>query len=234
MMVRMGDADALVSGISKHYPDTIRPALQIIQMREDCSRVVGLFMMVLKDKVYFFADTTVNIDPSPEELAEIACLTAEVARRFNVEPRVAMLSFSNFGSVRSPATEKVRKATELVKLREPDLMVDGEMQADTALVRELIEEHYPFSQLKMPANTLIFPDLESANIGYKLVQRLGGAEAIGPILVGMRKPVHVLQYGFETKDVVNMAAIAVVDALELERSKNEKICIGEPSEISVE
>ncbi len=221
MMVRMGDADALVSGISRHYPDTIRPALQIIQVREDCSRVVGLFMMILKDRVFFFADTTVNIDPSAEELAEIATLTAEVARRFNVEPRVAMRSFSNFGSVRHPAAEKVRLATELIKQRNPSFMVDGEMQADTAIVRELIEEHYPFSLLNSPANVLIFPDLQSANIGYKLVQRLGNAEAIGPILVGMRKPVHVLQYGFETKDVVNMAAIAAVDALEL--SQQEKV-----------
>jgi len=178
-----------------------------------------LFMMILKDRVFFFADTTVNIDPSAEELAEIAILTAEVARRFNVEPRVAMLSFSNFGSVRHPAAEKVRRATELIKLRDPGFMVDGEMQADTAIVRELIQEHYPFSLLNSPANVLIFPDLQSANIGYKLVQRLGNAEAIGPILVGMRKPVHVLQYGFETKDVVNMAAIAAVDALELRQSR---------------
>ncbi|GAB4240544.1 MAG: NADP-dependent malic enzyme [Acidobacteriota bacterium] len=217
MMVRVGDADALVAGVSQHYPDTLRPALQIIQVREDCSRVVGLFMMIFKDRTYFFADTTVNIEPTAEELADIAILTAEVARRFNVEPRVAMLSFSNFGSVRHALTEKVRRATELVRLKAPDLMIDGEMQADTAVIHELIEEHYPFSTLKRPANVLIFPDLQSANIAYKLVQRLGGAEAIGPILVGMRKPVHVLQHGFEEKDIVNMTAIAVVDAQELER-----------------
>jgi len=216
MMVRLGDADALVAGISQHYPDTIRPALQIIQMRPNCSRVVGLFMMILKGRVYFFADTTVNIDPTAEELAEIACLTAEVARRFHIEPRVAMLSFSNFGSVRHPLVEKVRRATELVKERDPKLVVDGEMQADTAVVSELVREHYPFSRLKTPANVLIFPDLQSANIAYKLLQRLGGAEAVGPILVGMRKPVHVLQHGFEVKDIVNMAAIAVVDAQEAE------------------
>jgi malate dehydrogenase (oxaloacetate-decarboxylating)(NADP+) len=217
MMVRQGDADALVAGISQHYPDTIRPALQIIQTRPNCSRVVGLFMMILKDRIYFFADTTVNIEPTAEELAEIACLTAEVARRFQIVPRVAMLSFSNFGSVRHPLVEKVRKAAELVRKREPNLMVDGEMQADTAVVPELIQEHYPFSDLKGPANVLIFPDLQSANIAYKLVQRLGGAEAIGPILVGMGKPVHVLQHGFETKDIVNMAAIAAVDAQEAAR-----------------
>lgn len=218
MMVRMGDADALVCGISQHYPDTIRPALQIIQTRDDCTRVVGLFLMVLKDKVYFFADTTVNIDPSAEELAEIAVLTAEVARRFNVEPHVAMLSFSNFGSVRHPAADKVRRATEIVKQRVPDLVVEGEMQADTALVEELQRDHFPFSLLQRPANVLIFPNLEAANIAYKLLYRLGGAEAIGPILVGMKKPVHVLQHGFEAKDIVNMAAIAVVDAQELEKA----------------
>jgi len=214
MMVRLGDADALVAGISQHYPETIRPALQIIQMREDCSRVVGTYMMILKDRVFFFADTTVNIDPTAEDLADIAILTSEVARRFHVEPRIAMLSFSNFGSVRHPLVEKVQRATEIIKQRCPDLVVDGEMQADTAVVSELIREHYPFSRLDQPANVLIFPDLQSANIAYKLLQRLGGAEAIGPILVGMNKPVHVLQHGFETKDVVNMAAIAAVEAQE--------------------
>jgi malate dehydrogenase (oxaloacetate-decarboxylating)(NADP+) len=229
MMVRMGDADALVCGISQHYPDTIRPALQIIQVREGCTRVVGLFLMILKDKVFFFADTTVNIDPTAEELAEIAILTAEVARRFNFEPRVALLSFSNFGSVRHPFAEKVRQATEIVRRRAPDLMVDGEMQADTAVVEELVQEHYPFSTLRRAANVLIFPDLQSANIAYKLLQRLGGAEAIGPILVGMKKPVHVLQHGFETKDIVNMAAIAVVDAQELARLGSESPAAAAPA-----
>ena len=218
MMVRQGDADALVCGISQHYPDTLRPALQIIQTREDCNRVVGLFMMVLKDRTYFFADTTVNIEPSAPDLAEIAILTAEVARRFNVEPRVAMLSFSNFGSVRHPLVDKVSEATRLIKEKAPGLMVDGEMQADTAVFHDLIDKHYSFSSLTKSANVLIFPDLQSANIAYKLLQRLGGAEAIGPILVGMKKPVHVLQHGFEAKDIVNMAAIAVVDAQELGRA----------------
>ncbi len=217
MMVRKGDADALIAGVTQHYPDTIRPALQIIQMRDGVSRVSGLFMMILKDKVYFFADTTVNIEPTAEELAEIAICAAEVARRFHIEPRIAMLSFSNFGSAKHRFVEKVRRATELVRERAPELMVDGEMQADTAVVPELIEEHYPFSTLKGGANVLIFPDLQSANIAYKLVQRLGGAEAIGPILMGMRKPVHVLQRGCEVKDIVNIAAIAVVDAQEVEQ-----------------
>lgn len=219
MMVRLGDADALIAGVTQHYPETIRPALQIIQMRDGLSRVSGLYMMILKEKVYFFADTTVNIEPTAEELAEIAMCAAEVAQRFHIEPRIAMISFSNFGSAKHPFVDKVREATRIVKERAPDLMVDGEMQADTAVVPELIEEHYPFSTLKGGANVLIFPDLQSANVAYKLVARLGGAEAIGPILMGMRKPVHVLQRGCEVKDIVNMAAIAVVDAQEAEEKR---------------
>jgi len=216
MMIRRGDADALLAGVSQHYPDTIRPALQIIGTRDDVSRVAGLYMMILKDKAYFFADTTVNIEPTAEELAEIAICSAEVARRFHIEPRIAMLSFSNFGSSKHRFVDKVKEATRIVKRRAPELVVDGEMQADTAVVPELIEQHYPFSTLKGEANVLIFPELQSANVAYKLVHRLGGAEAIGPILMGMRKPVHVLQHGCEVKDIVNMAAIAVVDAQEAE------------------
>jgi malate dehydrogenase (oxaloacetate-decarboxylating)(NADP+) len=216
MMVHLGDADALIAGVTQHYPDTIRPALQIIQMREGLSRVSGMYMMIIKDKVYFFADTTVNIEPTAEELAEIAIGSAEVARRFHIEPRIAMISFSNFGSAHHPFVDKVKEATRLVKERAPDLMIDGEMQADTAVVPEMMDEYYPFSTLKGGANVLIFPELQSANVAYKLVQRLGGAEAIGPILMGMRNPVHVLQRGCEVKDIVNMAAIAVVDAQEAE------------------
>ena len=215
MMVRLGDADALVAGVSQHYPDTIRPALQIIGMRDGVSRVAGVYMMVLKDRVLFFADTTVNIEPDAEELADVALLTAELVRRFHVEPRIAMLSFSNFGSTRHPLADKVRRATEIVRHRAPDLVVDGEMQADTAVVPELLA-HYPFNRLQEPANVLIFPDLAAANTAYKLVARLGGAEAVGPILLGMRKPVQVLQHGMEVKDVVNAAALAVVEAQELE------------------
>jgi malate dehydrogenase (oxaloacetate-decarboxylating)(NADP+) len=216
MMVRQGDADALIAGVTQHYPDTIRPALQIIQMRQGLSRVSGLFMMIMKDRVYFFADTTVNIEPTAEELAEIALCSAEIARRFNIEPRIAMLSFSNFGSAQHRFVQKVQEATRLVKQRAPDMIVDGEMQADTAVTPEMLDEYYPFSTLKGGANVLIFPDLQSANVAYKLVARLGGAEAIGPILMGMAKPVHVLQRGCEVKDIVNMAAIAVVDAQEAE------------------
>jgi malate dehydrogenase (oxaloacetate-decarboxylating)(NADP+) len=214
MMVHRGDADALVAGINQQYPDTIRPALQIIGMREGISRVAGLFIMVLKDRLFLFADTTVNIEPGAEELAEIALCSAEVARRFHIRPRIAMISFSNFGSAKHPFVTKVQRATELIKRRDPELMVDGEMQADTAVTPRLLKDHYPFSALKGRANVLIFPDLQSANVAYKLVQRLGGAEAIGPILMGMRKPVHVLQHGMEVRDIVNMAAIAVVDAQE--------------------
>ena len=214
MMVHMGDADGLISGLTKHYPNTIRPALQIIKMEENIHKVSGLYMMVAKNKVLFFADTTVNIDRTDEDLAEIAICAAETVKKFDIEPKVAMLSFSNFGSVKHPFVEKVRRAVEIVKERMPDLMIDGEMQADTAVVHEIIEETFLFSTLKEEANILIFPDLQSGNIAYKLLARLGGAEAIGPILMGIKKSVHVLQRGSEVKDIVNMAAIAVVDAQE--------------------
>ena len=173
-----------------------------------------MHLMLINNKTYFFADTTVNIDPTAEELADIAICSADVAKEFLVEPRVAMLSFSNFGSARHPATEKVRRATQLVKERRPDLMIDGEMQADTAVAPDLIAEMYPFSALERGANVLVFPDLQSANIAFKLLQRLGGAEAIGPILMGIDQPVHMLQLGSEVKDIVYMTALAVVDAQE--------------------
>ncbi len=211
MMVHMGDADAMVAGLTQHYPDTIRPALQVIRVRGD-SRVAGVYMMVFENDVKFFADTTVTIEPTAEDLAEIAIETAEVARHFDVEPRVAMLSFSNFGSARHPLADKVRRATELVRERAPDLIVEGEMQADTAVVEKMLTETYPFNRLKQPANVLIFPSLEAGNIAYKLMQRLGNAEAVGPILMGLRKPVHVLQRGAEVGEIIDMAAIAAVDA----------------------
>ncbi len=214
MMVRMGDADAMLSGIDAHYPDTIRPALEVVGKRENLASVHGMYMMVFKKGIYFLADTTVEIEPSPEELAETAILAAENVKVFGVEPRVAMLSFSNFGSVQHPHSEKVRRAVQIVKERAPDLIVDGEMQADTAVVQELLD-HYSFSKLSSPANILIFPDLDAGNIAYKLLARLGGAEAIGPILMGMNKPVHVLQRGDDVNEIVNMAAIAVVDAQQI-------------------
>ncbi|TWJ18351.1 NADP-dependent malic enzyme [Geobacter argillaceus] len=212
MMVRQGDADTLLAGIDSNYAETIRPALQVIGKQEGLSSVHGLYMMVFKNGIYFLADTTVRIDPSSEELAETAILTAEKARMLEIEPSVAMLSISNFGSVRHPQADRVRRAVEIVKQREPGLAIDGEMQADTAVAAEILKASFPFTSLKQTANILIFPDLTSGNICYKLLNKLGGAEAIGPILMGMNKPVHILQQGDDVMDVVNMAAIAVVDA----------------------
>jgi malate dehydrogenase (oxaloacetate-decarboxylating)(NADP+) len=212
MMVKMGDADGLIAGVNYHYPDTIRPALQAIPFKKDSKVVAGLYMMVFKNDVIFFADTTVNIEPTKEELAEIAILAADKARNFDIEPRIAMLSFSNFGSVRHPLSQKVSQATEIVKKKRPDLEIDGEMQADTAVIPEILNGTYDFSDLKGKANVLIFPNLEAGNIAYKLMSRLGGAEAIGPILMGMSKSIHVLQRNCEVNDIVNMTAIAVLDA----------------------
>jgi malate dehydrogenase (oxaloacetate-decarboxylating)(NADP+) len=218
LMVRLGDADALVGGLTTHYPDTIRPALQVIEPRPELHRVAGVYVLITpKGGIYFLADATVNIEPNAEELAEIAIQAAEKARRFDQEPRVAMLSFSNFGSTRHPLAEKVRRAVDLVRQRAPSLMIDGEMQADTAVVPEIVEETYPFSTLKGGANVLVFPNLEAGNIAYKLLQRIGGAELIGPLLTGMAKPVHVLQRDSEVNDIVQVAAIAVVDAQEVSR-----------------
>jgi len=211
MMVHMGDADTLLSGIDSHYPETIRPALEVIGKQTQLTGVHGMYMMIFKKGIVFLADTTVEIDPTAEELAETAILAAEKVRLLDIEPRVAMLSFANFGSVPHPLAVKVKKAVEIVKQRAPELEVDGEMQADTAVTPELLA-NYPFSTLTGPANILIFPDLNSGNICYKLLHRLGGAEAIGPILMGMKKPVHVLQRGDDVSNIINMAAIAVVDA----------------------
>jgi malate dehydrogenase (oxaloacetate-decarboxylating)(NADP+) len=217
LMVRRGEADALIGGLTKHYPDTIRPALQVISVRPGLRKVSGIYVLITpRGDIYFLADATVNIEPTSEDLAEIAICAAEMARRFGQEPRVALLSFSNFGSTRHPLAEKVARAVALVRQRAPDLMVDGEMQADTAVVPEIIQRDYPFSTLKGGANVLIFPNLEAGNVAYKLLARIGGAEAFGPILMGMSKPVHVLQHGAEVNDIVNVAAIAVVDAQERE------------------
>jgi len=212
MMVEVGDADVVLSGINHHYPETIRPALEIIGKQDGLSKVHGLYMMVTKKQAVFFADTTVNIEPTAEELAETAILTAEKAKQFDVEPKVAMLSFSNYGSSDHPLCLKVKKATALVKEQAPELTVDGEVQGNVALDPELTVAQYPFSNLKGDANVFIFPDLNSGNISYKLLNKLGEAEAVGPILMGMKKPVHVLQRGDDVSDIVNMAAVAVVDA----------------------
>jgi malate dehydrogenase (oxaloacetate-decarboxylating)(NADP+) len=224
LMVRLGHADALIDGLTKHYPDAIRPALRIIGLRPGQRRAAGCYAMITQHgDIYLLADATVNIEPSSEDLAEIAILTADMARRFNVEPRVAMLSFSNFGSTRHPLADKVQRATEIVKRREPGLIVDGEMQADTAVSPEIIEQTYPFSTLRGGANVLIFPNLESGNIAYKLLARLGGAELIGPIIMGLAKPMHVLQRGAEVNDIVNMASIAVVDAQEFAKAARQGV-----------
>jgi malate dehydrogenase (oxaloacetate-decarboxylating)(NADP+) len=212
IMVEQGDADALLSGINAHYPDVILPAIEVVGKKDGLSKVHGLYMMVFKKEVVFCADTTVTIEPTAEELAETAILAAEQARRFDIKPRVAMLSFSNFGSAQHPLTQKVKKATELVKERAPELTVDGEIQANVALDPEIVKSQYPFSNLKGDANVFIFPDLQSGNITYKMLAKLGNAVAVGPILMGMKKPIHVLQRADDVSDIVNMAAVAVNDA----------------------
>ena len=213
MMVRMGDADAIVSGVTRNYPDTLRPALQVIGVREGIHKVSGIYLFITrKGDLYFLADATVNIEPTAEDLAEIALCAAQEARRFDVEPRVAMLSFSNFGSNKHPLCDKVRRAVELVHYADPGLIVDGEMQSDVALSPKRLQEVYPFSTLKGGANVLIFPDLQSCNIAARLLPQLGAGEALGPILSGMAKPVHLLQRGAEVEDVVKITTIAVVDA----------------------
>jgi len=218
LMLRAGRADALVAGEDMSYPDAIRPALEVIGAEPGRKHVSGIYMMIFRQQTFFFADTTVNIDPDAETLAEIASATASFVWRLGVEPRVAMLSFSNFGSVKHPAADKVQRAVALLHEREPSLQVDGEMQADTAVVERILTKTYPFAKLRSAANVLIFPNLDAANIAYKLLDRLGGAQAIGPIVVGMDKPVHVLQRGSEVPEIVNMAVIAAVDALEHRRS----------------
>ena len=213
-MVVRADADALVSGVNLHYPETIRPALEVIGAHPKAGLVSGMYMLVFEKHLVFCADTTVNIDPTAEQLVQIAFSAARIARTMGVEPRIAMLSFSNFGSVRHPDAEKMARAVQLLRQRDPSLVVDGEMQADTAFDPEIIERDYPFSTLKEEANVLIFPNLAAGNIAYKLLNHLGGATAIGPILVGMSRPVHVLERGADVQDIVNMAAVAVVDAQE--------------------
>lgn len=215
MMVHDGDADGLVSGLTKHYPETIRPALEIIKMKPGFTKVCGLYMMIFKDDVMFFADTTVNIEPTAETLAEIAINTSETVKRFGIDPKVAMLSFSNFGSTAHALSSKVKRAVEIVKEKRPDLIIDGEMQANTAVSPDILNETYPFSKLKEKANVLIFPDLNSGNIAYKLMENLGGATAVGPILMGLNKSVHVLQRGDNVDQIVNLTSLAVVDAQEL-------------------
>ncbi len=213
MMVEMGDADAMISGLTKNYPDTIRPALQIIGTEEGTRKIAGMYLMLTKRGPIFLADTTVNFNPTAEELAELTLLAAKEVRNFNIIPRIAMLSYSNFGSSDSPEARLVAEARKIVKQRLPTLIVDGEMQASVALNNDLMRENYPFCELvDKDVNTLIFPNLSSGNIAYNLLKELEAGEAIGPILLGLKKPVHILQLGTSVRNIVNMATIAVVDA----------------------
>ena len=210
MMVRAGDAEGFVGGIEKGYPETIRPALQIVGLRDGVSRLSALHLLILRDRLFFCADTMINIQPTSEELAEIACLAADTARFFDIEPRIALLAFSSFGSVRHPIAERVARAVSIVRDRRPELIVDGEMHLETALVEEISREYYPHSRIRGDANVLIFPDLTSGNIGYQMARRVGRAEVIGPVLMGMRRPVSVLTPAATVAEIVNLAAITVV------------------------
>ena len=212
MMVDQGMADAFISGISRNYPSTLRPALQIIGTEEGVDKVAGMFILNTKKGTLFLADTTININPTDNELANIAMLTAKTVRRFNVVPRLALLSYSNFGSSMNPSVAKITRALKIVKDKEPNLVIDGEIQADFALNKDKRQQIFPFSDLTDNANTLIFPNLESGNIAYKMMQEFDDVEAIGPILIGMKKPVHILQLGCSVREIVNMVTIAVIDA----------------------
>ena len=224
MMLDQGDGDALISGLTKNYPLTIRPALQIIGTEADTSKVAGMYLMLTKQGPIFLADTTVNIDPNVEELVEITKLVAKSVNKFNISPRIAMLSYSNFGNSETPNPMKVRKAVEILHQQHPELIVDGEMQANFALNPALLKDNFPFSTLNgAPANTLIFPNLDAGNAAYKILQEIGGAEAVGPILIGMKKPVHILQLGSSVREIVNMVTIAVVDAQSKEESGLQKV-----------
>jgi malate dehydrogenase (oxaloacetate-decarboxylating)(NADP+) len=224
MMLDQEDADALISGLTKNYPLTIRPALQIIGTEADTSKVAGMYLMLTKQGPIFLADTTVNIDPNVEELVEITKLVAKSVSKFNISPRIAMLSYSNFGNSETPNPMKVRKAVEILHQQHPELIVDGEMQANFALNPALLKDNFPFSTLNgAPANTLIFPNLDAGNAAYKILQEIGGAEAVGPILIGMKKPVHILQLGSSVREIVNMVTIAVVDAQSKEESGLQKV-----------
>jgi malate dehydrogenase (oxaloacetate-decarboxylating)(NADP+) len=218
MMVELGEADALISGLTRDYASTIKPALQVIGIEKGVRRVAGMYIMLNKKGTYFFADTTVNENPDVDELVEIVGLTARTVRFFDVEPRMAVLSYSNFGSSKGAVPEKAAAVAKKANEKYPDLVIDGDIQANIALDVKLQQENYPFSELAAEgANTLIFPDLASGNIAYKLLQEIGGAEAIGPILMGMAKPVHILQLGSSVREIVNMTAIAVVDAQKIEK-----------------
>jgi len=220
-MVAAGEADAFISGLTRNYPDTLRPPLQIIGKEDGVKNLVGMYVVSTKRGPIFLADTTINFDPTAQELAEIAIQSAKAVKRFNIKPVVAMLSYSNFGSSRSPSAKRVAEAVRLIKEQEPDLKIDGEVQANFALNKEKNEEIFPFSELaKHRANTLIFPNLSSGNIGYKLLQEIGDVETLGPILLGMNKPMHVLQLGSTVREIVNMVTIAAADAATREQKES--------------
>jgi len=224
MMVECGDADAMISGLSKNYPDTIRPAIQTIGTEEGVRKIAGMYMMLTKKGPLFLADTTVNFNPTAEELAEITLLAAREVRQFNITPRIAMLSYSTFGSSDSPEARLVAEARRIVKAKMPSLIVDGEIQASVALSKEMMKENYPFSELvDQDVNTLIFPNLAAGNIAYNLMKELDIADAVGPILLGLKKPVHVLQLGSSVRSIINMAQIAVVDAQLKSRISTQEI-----------
>ena len=213
MMVETGEADAMISGLTKNYPDTIRPAIQIIGMEEGVKKIAGMYLLLTKRGPLFLADTTVNFNPTAQELADITLLVAREVRNFNLTPRIAMLSYSSFGSSNSAEAKLVAHARDIVKQKSPSLIVDGEIQASLAFNREMLSENYPFSELAdHDVNTLIFPNLAAGNVAYNLLKEVGGADAIGPILLGLKKPVHVLQLGSSVRSIANMALIAVVDA----------------------
>uniref|UniRef100_UPI00356AFE1A phosphate acyltransferase n=1 Tax=Mariniphaga sediminis TaxID=1628158 RepID=UPI00356AFE1A len=214
LMVETGEADAFISGFSRKYADTIRPALQVIGVKEDCNHIAGMYMMITKQGPIFLADTTVNMNPSSQTLVDTTLLTAREVKRFNIEPKIALLSYSNFGAFKGLGSPvRVKEAVQILHEKHPDLMVDGEMQANYALNGKLRYKRYPFNKLgDHDANTLIFPNLSSGNITYKVLQSIGTAEAIGPILMGMKKPIHILQRDSSVREIINMVAIAVVDA----------------------
>jgi malate dehydrogenase (oxaloacetate-decarboxylating)(NADP+) len=213
MMLETGEADALISGLTTEYATTIRPALHVIGVGKNVKRVAGMYIILNKKGTFFCSDTTINESPSANDLLDIISLTARGVKFFDFEPRMAVLSYSNFGSSKGLVPDKTALAAKLAKEKFPDLIIEGDVQANIALDTKLQKEIYPFSTLaEQGANTLIFPDLASGNIAYKLLQEIGGAEAIGPILMGMDKPVHILQLGSSVREIVNMAAIAVVDA----------------------
>ncbi len=222
MMVETGEADAMISGLIKNYPDTIRPALQVIGMENDSKRVAGMYIMMTKKGPLFLADTTINFNPSAEELADIAMMVAKEVRSFGITPCIALLSYSNFGSSSSPEAKLVSNAREIVKQKEPTLIIDGEMQANVAFNKEILKDNYPFSELvDKDVNVLIFPNLAAGNVTYNLLQEIGGADAIGPVLLGLNKPVHILQLGSNVQSIYNMVLIAVVDAQLKCKKKNE-------------